>query len=60
MIRHSRIEEISLGPGAEKTIKVWYCPEPEEVRSLWETYRRRLSLESTSLEYRGTPVDRLT
>lgn len=29
--RHSRIEEISLGPGAEKTIKVWYCPEPEEV-----------------------------
>lgn len=29
--RHSRIEEISLGPGAEKTIKVWYCPEPDEV-----------------------------
>jgi hypothetical protein len=32
VVRHSRIEEISLGPGAEKTIKVWYNPEPEEVR----------------------------
>lgn len=29
--RHSRIEEISLGPGAEKTIKLWYCPELGEV-----------------------------
>jgi len=35
VIRHSRIEEISLGPGAEKTIKVWYCPEPEEVTSFF-------------------------
>ena len=32
VVRHSRIEEISLRPGAEKTIKVWYNPEPEEVR----------------------------
>lgn len=27
---HSRIEEINIRPGAEKAIRVWYCPELEE------------------------------
>ncbi len=31
-IPHSRIEELSLEPGAEKSIRILYCPEQEEVQ----------------------------